>query len=173
MGANVVFGFIDNAGLFFGGCYLDEVFSKLPGGTDANICAGYGNTFSDTLGMFLGTFFGIILKSSLEIDDGPIWANAFGITIGCLLGIYVPVLILGTDVKTTGLNKVSAESIVLGTMDINELKALNDGTITLLDFRCEKVFNKIDSNKSNNLDKNEIKNYFKHAMGSDFSEEKY
>jgi len=24
--ANVVFGFIDNAGLFFGGCYLDEIF---------------------------------------------------------------------------------------------------------------------------------------------------
>ena len=26
MGANTVFGFIDNAGLFFGGCYLDDVF---------------------------------------------------------------------------------------------------------------------------------------------------
>jgi hypothetical protein len=61
MGSNVIFGFIDNAGLFFGGCYLDEIFEKLPGGKDGNICAGYGNTFSDTLGMFLGTFFGSIL----------------------------------------------------------------------------------------------------------------
>jgi len=26
MGANIIFGFIDNCGLFFGGCYLDEIF---------------------------------------------------------------------------------------------------------------------------------------------------
>jgi len=128
MGANIVFGFIDNAGLFFGGCYLDEVFEKLPGGNDTNICAGYGNTFSDTLGMFLGTFFGIILKSLLGIDDGPIWANTFGITIGCLLGIYVPVKILGNSVKTIGLNKVSAASVMLGTMDKSELEAMYIGT---------------------------------------------
>ena len=37
MGGNIVFGFIDNAGLFFGGCYLDEVFELLPGSKDANV----------------------------------------------------------------------------------------------------------------------------------------
>jgi len=41
---NIVFGFLDNAGLFFGSNYLDEVFELLPGAADANIFAGYGNT---------------------------------------------------------------------------------------------------------------------------------
>ena len=35
--AFIVFGFIDNAGLFCGGCYLDEVFQLLPGSKDANV----------------------------------------------------------------------------------------------------------------------------------------
>lgn len=61
MFANIIFGFIDNAGLFFGGVYLDEIFEKLPGGLDANVTAGYGNTFSDTLGMFVGTFCGLMI----------------------------------------------------------------------------------------------------------------
>ncbi len=61
MFANIIFGFIDNAGLFFGGVYLDEIFAKLPGGLDANVTAGYGNTFSDTLGIFLGTFSGLMI----------------------------------------------------------------------------------------------------------------
>lgn len=61
MMANLVFGFIDNAGLFFGGCYLDEVFALLPGSEDANVAAGYGNTYSDLLGAFMGTFVGLIL----------------------------------------------------------------------------------------------------------------
>lgn len=37
---NIVFGFLDNAGLFFGSNYLDEVFEKLPGSADANVFAG-------------------------------------------------------------------------------------------------------------------------------------
>ena len=41
MFSNIIFGFIDNAGLFFGGCYLDELFSKLPGSDDANVVAGF------------------------------------------------------------------------------------------------------------------------------------
>lgn len=61
MAGNIVFGFIDNAGLFFGGVYLEELFEKLPGGDDANVLAGYGNTYSDFLGSFLGTFCGLII----------------------------------------------------------------------------------------------------------------
>jgi len=40
MCANMIFGFIDNAGLFFGCSYLDEIFCKLPGADDNNVCAG-------------------------------------------------------------------------------------------------------------------------------------
>ena len=74
MFSNIIFGFIDNAGLFFGGCYLDELFSKFPGSDDANVVAGYGNTYSDFLGAFLGTFCGLIISDATGIDDGPIWA---------------------------------------------------------------------------------------------------
>lgn len=74
MFANIIFGFIDNAGLFFGGVYLEEVFALLPGGDDANVTAGYGNTFSDTLGIFLGTFCGLMIEHITDTSDGPIWA---------------------------------------------------------------------------------------------------
>ena len=94
MFSNIIFGFIDNAGLFFGGVYLEELFEKLPGGLDANVTAGYGNTFSDFLGSFLGTFCGLIISHVTEIDSGPIWAESVGITIGCLLGILIPKMIL-------------------------------------------------------------------------------
>lgn len=40
LGGNIIFGFIDNAGLFFGSTYLDEVFELLPAGSDNNVCAG-------------------------------------------------------------------------------------------------------------------------------------
>jgi Na+-translocating ferredoxin:NAD+ oxidoreductase RnfD subunit len=107
MFANVIFGFIDNAGLFFGGVYLEEIFALLPGGDDANVTAGYGNTFSDTLGIFLGTFCGKIIENITDTEEGPMWANAFGITIGCLLGIMIPKMII-SDSSTSGLNKVTA-----------------------------------------------------------------
>lgn len=94
MAANIVFGFIDNAGLFFGGVYLEELFEKLPGGDDANVLAGYGNTYSDFLGSFLGTFCGLIIANITSVNDGPIWANSLGIVIGCLLGILIPKMIL-------------------------------------------------------------------------------
>lgn len=108
MAANIVFGFIDNAGLFFGGVYLEELFEKLPGGDDANVLAGYGNTYSDFLGSFLGTFCGLIISNLTSVNDGPIWANSLGIVIGCLLGILIPKMLLRKSGQL-GLNKVSAK----------------------------------------------------------------
>ena len=69
--------------------------------------------------MFLGTFFGIILEAMFGINEGPLWANAVGVICGCLLGIYIPVLILGNN-KTKGLYK--AENVVLGAMKLDELE---------------------------------------------------
>jgi hypothetical protein len=40
LSSNIVFGFIDNAGLFFGASFLDEWFQNLPGSDDANVFAG-------------------------------------------------------------------------------------------------------------------------------------
>lgn len=40
MFSNIIFGFIDNAGLFFGASFLDEWFMMLPLSDDANVFAG-------------------------------------------------------------------------------------------------------------------------------------
>lgn len=90
MAANIVFGMIDNGGLFFG---MDALDPFLPAGELTR--AGLGNTFSDALGAFLGTFSGIIIKSVTKIDDTPLWSDAIGIIIGCLIGLYVPKYITG------------------------------------------------------------------------------
>lgn len=88
----IVFGFIDNAGLWFGMNALDKY---LPGGPLTK--AALGNTFSDLLGATFGTFISIILFDLLEYDDDdqPVWTNAIGIVLGCLIGLYVPRLITG------------------------------------------------------------------------------
>jgi len=39
-GSNIIFGFIDNFGLFFGSNFLDEWFLMLPMSDDANVFAG-------------------------------------------------------------------------------------------------------------------------------------
>tara|TARA_A100001015_G_C14816626_1_gene642959 strand:- start:140 stop:598 length:459 start_codon:yes stop_codon:yes gene_type:complete len=90
MASGMVFGFIDNAGLFLGMDVLDPFLSKSP-----LIKAGQGNTFSDVIGTFLGTFIGLYIKNETGIDDSPIWADALGVFIGCLIGVYLPSLITG------------------------------------------------------------------------------
>lgn len=107
MGGNLVFGFIDNAGLFFGISYLEEIFSLLPGNADANVVAGYGNTYSDFLGAFLGAFVGKLLRDVTKVNDSPIWAEAIGVVIGCVFGIIIPKAVSGKASETRGLNKMA------------------------------------------------------------------
>lgn len=93
--SNIIFGFIDNFGLFFGANFLDEWFMMLPAADDANVFAGYGNTYSDLLGTFVSTFIGAMITDLTKVGDTPIWGDAVGIIIGCLLGIVVPKAIMG------------------------------------------------------------------------------
>ena len=116
MASNVIFGFIDNAGLFFGMDALDPFlpdgsnWNKQKGGADdvaaapaaaeakqgeSLIKAGFGNTFSDFLGSFLGSSFGSIIENLTGIDDTPLWSESIGIVLGCLLGIYIPYYFTG------------------------------------------------------------------------------
>ena len=84
--SGIVFGFIDNGGLYFG---MDKLDPILPG--DELEKAGWGNTFSDVLGSFLATFIGsIVRKISSVSEDPPLIADSIGIFIGCILGIYIP-----------------------------------------------------------------------------------
>ena len=50
--------------------------------------AGYGNTFRDMFGSFLGNG----IANVTNIHEGPMWAEIIGIVIGCLLGMYIPAL---------------------------------------------------------------------------------
>lgn len=90
MSFGIVFGFIDNAGLWFG---LQSFQKYIPGGLLTK--SGWGNTFSDGLGASLGTSVAIILRTIYPIKESPIWVDTFGIIIGCILGIYIPRLLTG------------------------------------------------------------------------------
>lgn len=90
MTSGVVFGFVDNAGLFLGMEALDSVFEKLPFGKEANVKSGYGNTFSDMVGAFMSTFIGRYITYKTGITEYPMWSEAIGVFVGCLLGILIP-----------------------------------------------------------------------------------
>lgn len=121
------------------------------------------------MGATLGTFVGLILKNLSSVENTPIWAEIIGIVIGCLLGILIPKLILRNS-KTMGLNKMKASTVMLGNMELDELKEIIDNSKTLFDYRAEKLFKRLDSDNSNDLDINEIKVHFKEDMGAEYSD---
>jgi len=118
MMTNIIFGFIDNFGLFFGMDSLDDFLNfdkniKLennvkqqlgagpsfeaidglynnPTDLSALRTAGWGNTFSDFLGAFVGNAVGDIAATLSGVDRTPIISEIVGIVIGCVLGIFIP-----------------------------------------------------------------------------------
>ena len=90
MVSGLIFGFVDNAGLFFG---LDALDPFLPGGELTR--AGLGNAFSNVAGSFLGAFAAKAIQVVYGFDGGPIYGNAVGMVVGCIAGIVVPCIITG------------------------------------------------------------------------------
>jgi hypothetical protein len=88
----IVFGFMDNFGLWMG---IDVLEKYMPGGMLTK--SALGNTYSDFIGATLGSFIGIIAKNVVDYDesDMPIWIDTIGIIIGCLLGLMVGRLLTG------------------------------------------------------------------------------
>ena len=84
-----VFGFIDNAGMFFG---MDALEPFLP--TEGFIAAGVGNTYSSVLGAFIAAFLSNVIKISTGVDSVPVWSDAAGIIVGAILGIFIPPIIV-------------------------------------------------------------------------------
>ena len=82
----IVFGFLDNFGLWIG---INKLEKYLPGGVLTK--AALGNTYRDCLGATIGTSISIIAKDSVNYDndDEPIWINSIGIFIGCILGLFL------------------------------------------------------------------------------------
>lgn len=126
LASNIVFGAIDNGGLFFGASFLDEWFQNLPGSDDANVFAGYGNTYSDLLGTFMGTFVGLIIEDLSKVSSTPIWGDAIGIIIGCLIGIAIPKAIVSSS-ATSGLNRVHTNAAFIGDLTAQQLEMLLEG----------------------------------------------
>lgn len=90
-GMGIVFGMIDNGGLWFGMSALDPI---LPKGILTK--AAFGNVFSDTLSAFLATFTGSIIESNFPVEGNPpIWANAGGTFMGTLIGLHLCKFITG------------------------------------------------------------------------------
>lgn len=85
MSFGLIFGFIDNLGLWIG---LRSFEKQIPG--DILTKSAWGNTYSDGLGATLGTSISIILKTYYPIEDVPIWIDTIGVVLGCIIGIYVP-----------------------------------------------------------------------------------
>lgn len=85
----LVFGFIDNAGMFFG---MDALEPFLP--REGFVAAGIGNTYSSVLGAFLAAFLSNVIKINTGVESFPVWSDAAGIVVGAILGIYIPPLII-------------------------------------------------------------------------------
>jgi len=90
----IVFGFIDNFGLWMG---LNHIEKYLPGGLLTK--SGIGNIYSDFIGVVLGTSISIIAKELIDYnnDDQPLWVNTIGIVIGCILGMFIGILLTGKN----------------------------------------------------------------------------
>ena len=88
----IVFGFLDNFGLWMGISVLEE---HMPGGVKTK--SALGNTYSDFIGAIVGTSVSILAFELLELsnDATPIWANTIGILIGCLLGMFFGKMVTG------------------------------------------------------------------------------
>lgn len=84
----IIFGFIDNIGLWFG---ISKLEKYMYGGTKMK--AALGNTYSDGMGALVGTCISIIAKDLYNYDDNddkaPLWVDPIGIVIGCLIGIFI------------------------------------------------------------------------------------
>ena len=112
----LVFGFLDNFGLFYGMSALDSFFyafgRRVAAGLMSlfgrprddritlelhevtnDLMAGLGNTFSDLLGVALGTAALEIAKAGLSTSPAFWILDLVAIVLGCLLGCFMPVLL--------------------------------------------------------------------------------
>ena len=87
MSFGFVFGFIDNAAIWLA---IDPIKDYVKGSLFMK--AGWANTYSDFLGATAGTSIALILKTLFPISDVPIWIDTFGVLIGCIAGMYLPML---------------------------------------------------------------------------------
>lgn len=87
----MVFGMIDNLGLFLGMSGIEDWITKM--GFDAQVSAGLGNTFSDVLGAVLGgAVMYLVTKITKRKGEGTAAQQVVGVTVGCLLPVIGKVI---------------------------------------------------------------------------------
>ena len=119
MASGAVFGFIDNAGLYFGMSNLDPYMKEYT----ENARAGLGNTFSDALGSFISVFIGMMIQKWSGINSSPIWAESLGLILGCLIGIKIPALMKDEPLDQKSLDMKNSSNL----NQINFAQAGGDG----------------------------------------------
>lgn len=69
----------------------------------------------------------------------------------------MPVLILGDSLEEFGINKILAKQMLLGNLDQDEVYEIVVNKKNCMDFRCEKIFRRIDTDNSNSLEISELR----------------
>ena len=127
----LVFGFLDNFGLFFGSSTLDVffyprgmVFAKnvLPPNTPEttyheyanDMMAGFGNTFSDMMGVVLGSAALEIAKSGMGVEPTFWIGDILSMMIGCLAGVLAPSIIKNNDAIDDMMPKITSYVVMGG-----------------------------------------------------------
>lgn len=90
--SGIAFGFVDNAGLWFGVEALEEYITGGP-----LTQAGWGNAFSNTMGAIIATIIAKLVHVLFHVRHGPLYAEVIGVLVGCIAGIYIPRAITGRD----------------------------------------------------------------------------
>lgn len=91
--AFIVFGIIDNGLMVIFGDSIDKMFMSF-GVQNTMLAAGFGNTFSDAIGILSGRWVEKLVHMKLPpVEDGElsqsliITSETIGIIIGCLIGL--------------------------------------------------------------------------------------
>jgi len=89
----IIFGLIDNGGLFLGMSMIEDYIQSL--GYNSMIAAGFGNTFSDALGALLGGAVAVVLYKKLKLEHvHNHWAEVVGIIVGCLIPVLIAMAVM-------------------------------------------------------------------------------
>ena len=109
----MVFGLIDNAGMFLGMGAIEESLAQL--GFDSMTAAGFGNTFSDALGAAAGGAVAAFLYKTLKVKgEGTITQQFLGVIVGCLIpvGIKIALQLAGiSESKEDKLKRIIREEV--------------------------------------------------------------
>ena len=89
--AMLIFGIIDNLGLFMGMSGVENWIVEHGG--DAMTAAGIGNTFSDAVGALLGgAVMALVVTITKRKGEGTAMQQVVGVTVGCLLPVFAKVI---------------------------------------------------------------------------------